>query len=404
MRVALTLLLAVHAALHLIGFAELYESALPELGGETLVSVSGGSTRAVGVLWLVAAAVLLGAAVLRTLRSEVWSVVAGAGAALSQGLIVLNWADAKAGTAANVVIAVAVAVTVATSRFKGKVSDEVRGLLARADRRSSSAVRSFELERLPQPVRRWLIRSGVVGKPRTTTVRLKQRGEIRTSPTGAWMPARAEQYFSVDPPAFVWSVDVTMRRVLPVIGRDRYGDGKGSMLIKAMSLLNVVDASGEAIDQGSLLRYLAEIVWFPSAALSPHITWVPLDGSRAKAIMSYGGVTVSAVFSFDAQGRFSSLRALRPMGSGRSAKLEEWFVPVFEWRRVDGVEVPVRGDVVWRLSTGDFDCYRWEITDIEFDPTSPYPAEVERAGEKPVKAARSHVRDALAGEVETNPR
>jgi hypothetical protein len=373
MRFVLTLVIAVHAALHLIGFAKsLKLAALPQITGKTLVPLSTGSAHAVGYLWLAAAGVFLAAAFLRTLRNDDWWLVAAAGVVLSQGLVVFHWADAKAGTFANVTIGVAVVVAAATTRFKGDLYDDVRSLLAGASRTEPAAVRPADLERLPQPVRRWLVRSGVIGKPPARTVRLIQRGEIRTSPTGAWMPFRAEQYFSVEPPAFLWSADVTMMRTLPIVGRDEYLDGKGHMLIKALSLVSVVDATGKRIDQGTLTRYLAEIVWFPSAALNRRVAWIPLDGTRAKAVMSYGGVTASAVFSFDDLGRFTSMRAERFMGGGADARLRPWVARASEWRRESGVEVPVRGDVAWQLESGAFDYYRWEIAELEVDARTPY--------------------------------
>jgi hypothetical protein len=89
--------------------------------------------------------------------------------------------------------------------------------------------------------------------------------------------------------------------------------------------------------------------------------------------MTYQGVTASAVFSFDGQGRFTSLAAERYMGAGPDAPLTEWFVPARAWQNVRGIELPVRGNVVWKLPNGDFDYYRWEIVDVEYDTMVPYP-------------------------------
>ncbi len=53
-----------------------------------------------------------------------------------------------------------------------------------------------------------------------------------------------------------------------------FKDGKGSMIIKVLSLINVVnDSNNEKINQGTLQRYLGEITWFPTAAVSPYIKW-----------------------------------------------------------------------------------------------------------------------------------
>jgi hypothetical protein len=42
---------------------------------------------------------------------------------------------------------------------------------------------------------------------------------------------------------------------------------EGRMLIKAASLVTLDDANGEEMNQGEMMRYLSEIMWFPSAFL-----------------------------------------------------------------------------------------------------------------------------------------
>ena len=269
-----------------------------------------------------------------------------------------------------VVAAVIALVAGATRRFHRANDDEARALLAEARGSTGRFVEPRELERLPPPVRRWLDVSGVVGHARAVTVRLAQRGELRTAPDKPWMPVAARQVFSVDPPGFVWSVDARMMRVLPIAGRDHYVAGRGRMLIKLAALFPVADATGPAIDQGAMLRYLGEIVWFPSAALSDTIAWEPIDARSARATMHFAGRSVSAVFAFDDQGRFASLTGQRYLGSGPDARQETWFIPATEWRKFCGVEVPVRGTVTWKLASGDFDYYRWEILDVQINPTA----------------------------------
>jgi len=156
-----------------------------------------------------------------------------------------------------------------------------------------------------------------------------------------------------------------MMHVLPFAGQDRYVDGHGRMLIKLASLITVADGSGSEIDQGAMLRFLGEIVWFPSAALSPYIRWEAIDDRSARATMQYAGLTVAALFTFDEGGRLVSLTADRYMSSGGKASLEKWSIPITEWRTVRGVGMPVRGGAVWKLPGGDFDYYRWEIVDVE---------------------------------------
>lgn len=67
------------------------------------------------------------------------------------------------------------------------------------------------------------------------------------------------------------------------------------MLIRLFSIFPVAAASGKEMDQGALLRYLAEMQWFPSAALNRYIQWEEIDSFSAKATMSDQGVTASGV-------------------------------------------------------------------------------------------------------------
>ena len=129
----------------------------------------------------------------------------------------------------------------------------------------------------------------------------------------------------------------------------------------------IVDATGPTIDQGTLLRFLGEIIWFPGAALAPYLTWRALDDVTAEATMTHGGVTATARFTIDADGRVTGFRARRYMDDRTGAHLEDWYVPIDAWARFDGVEVATRGAVIWQLAAGNFEYYRWEITALEHD-------------------------------------
>lgn len=255
----------------------------------------------------------------------------------------------------------------ADAYFQSETDTLVRQLLAEVPRGRAAVVSASELAPLPEPVRRWLQASGVVGRARVRCVRLQQRGELRTSPEQAFMSARADQYFTIDAPGFIWRVSVRMWHALPIVGRDSFTSGKGRMLIMAGAMVPVVDAAGPTIDQGTLLRFLGEIVWFPSAALSPYVRWDAVDANSARATMSYRGVSGSALFQFDAAGRMTEMHAARFMDRSGGAPLTPWKVTANAWRQFHGVQVPTNGAVSWELAAGEFTYYRWQITAVDYD-------------------------------------
>ena len=355
MRFVIAAMLVSHGLIHLLGFLKPWKLAeVPQLRETT--------GRFVGTLWLLAALLLVTAAVLRVLERETWWIPGALGVVLSQGLIFFQWTDAKAGTIANVLLALPLVIAFSIDRFHETNEVQLKALLASAPQVAPSIVTMDELTRLPPPVKRWLESSGAVGRPRARTVEVIQRGEMRTSPAGAFMHAEARQAFTVDQPAFVWTVDVTMFGV-PVVGRDSFLDGKARMLIKAGGLITVADGTGEKFDQGTLLRFLGEIVWFPSAALAPYIHWEGIDERQARATITWKGTTASAVFEIDERGRVTGLFAQRYFDGSKT--LEAWAIPMTEWKTIRGIEMPTKGTAVWRLAAGDFEYYRWEIADVE---------------------------------------
>lgn len=374
MRFAFVAVMVVHGLIHLLGFVKAFGLAeVSQLSGATIVELGPAWVRPLGVLWLVAAVLIVAAMLMFVVGAPAWWQLGAIGLVLSQALIVLMWRDARAGTIANLVLAIAVAMAWGQARFDRATDDAIAGLLARtpaADAPARAVVTEAEVAALPAPVARWLRRAGVIGRPRVATVWLRQRGRLRTAADKPFLAARAEQTFAVDPPGFVWAVRTRMKG-LPIVGRDSYLDGRGRMLITASGLVPIVDATGPAIDQGALVRFLGEMIWFPSAALAPYVTWRAIDDRTAEATMSHRGVTASARFTIDDDGRPTAFAARRYLGSGADARLEDWYVPLSAWDRFDGVEVATRGNVIWKLAAGDFDYYQWELTALAHDPAPP---------------------------------
>lgn len=320
----------------------------------------------VGAVWGLASLGLLASALLLLLRDQRWWVVAALALLLSQVLIISHWKAARAGTVVNLLLAIPVLAAAGQARFHRHSQLAVERLLARVPAVAPAVVTAEELAPLPAPVRRWLETSGVVGRERAQVVRLRQRGELRTEHDQPWMHAEAEQHFSVDPPGFVWTVKVNMKG-LPVVGRDSYENGHGHMLITASGLVPIVDGRGKEIDQGTLLRFLGEIIWFPSAALAPYIRWSPIDDHAARATIHWGDGSATGVFTFDDQGRAVNMSAHRYKGAGKEATLERWEVPARRWAELSGVMMPVEGTAIWKLASGDLEYYRWEITGVDYN-------------------------------------
>lgn len=97
LRYVFVFLIAIHAAIHLIGFAKAF-------GLAEVTSLPHPIPRSEGIVWLIATALFTAVIPLFLARIEWWPIVAVIAVMASQTAIVLDWQDAKFGTVANAII------------------------------------------------------------------------------------------------------------------------------------------------------------------------------------------------------------------------------------------------------------------------------------------------------------
>lgn len=246
-------------------------------------------------------------------------------------------------------------------RFARASARAVRELLGRVPEAPVAPLLAAQLDRLPAVVRAWIVRSGAVGRERPRVVHIHQRGRMRTTKTGRWMPFRAEQWFTPTAPGFVWTVDVRAAPGVHLFGRDVCIAGRGSMRIELLAVAPVVAAHGPRIDEGALVRYLAEMIWFPAHALGSAIRWEPVTARSARATLTVGETTVSGVFTFTPWGDFERFEASRYLDEQR----EPWQIDVEPGAHgeLGGLRVPLRASVTWRLADGPWTWLHLEVLD-----------------------------------------
>jgi len=258
--------------------------------------------------------------------------------------------------------------------FHDRLEADQEELFTQCNSRCPDILTTESIRHLPPVVARWLMRSGVLNKSFDGTVHLYQQGTMRTGNNSKWMPLKAEQWFSSAVPGFLWTANVKMFPALHLAGKDSYINGKGHMLISLLSLLPIVNAAGPEIDLSSMIRYLAEIVWFPYAAVSHYIRWEEIDDLTARATITYGGNAASALFHFNEEGDFVSITAKRYYSAKGETTMEDWLVETEPgaYRTFEGIRVPERLQVTWLLKSGRFTWFLLKVNDIKYHETRRY--------------------------------
>lgn len=355
------IIVALHAVIHVLGFVKGFKlTEVPQLKS----SIS----PAMGLLWLVAAILLLLFIILYFVEFKYVWLIGFAAVMVSQILIILYWKDARFGTLPNILLGMVSLVMFGNFGFNNLLHKEINLLIEKNKITSDSILKEEDISQLPEPVKKWLHASGAFGMPYIFIGKVTQKAYLQLKPDQKqWLSATATQYISCDPPAFIWYVNVKMNNLLFFLGRDKYTDGKGRMLIEINALWPIVDEQGDKLDEGTMQRYLGEIAWFPSMALSKYISWEPINDTIAGATLTYKGKSGSGVFYFSPEGDFIRFTAQRFKDNAPDARKYEWIIEAEDYKIFEGIRIPSRLTATWRLEDRDWTWLKLEITGLKYN-------------------------------------
>jgi len=251
-------------------------------------------------------------------------------------------------------------------RLNRLIGRDVAALLAGPEEIPAGVVSAEMLKGLPEPARRYLAHSGVAGKPHVRSVYLEQTGRMRAGDRQPWMPLDARQWYTVSPPGFVW--DGTMHLgPLPIArARDQYLHGRGSLVVRAAQIIPVANVAGEEMDQGAMMRYLAEMIWFPAAFLGANIDVAPIDSQSFQVTLTEDNRGVSGQMHIDEEGRLTRIEAERYRMVDGGFELCPWSAIVTEYGEFEGLKLPCRAQALWHLESGELPYFDVAITHLEY--------------------------------------
>jgi hypothetical protein len=360
MKIVFALLLVLHGLIHMMGFAKAFQLA-------SINQLTQSISKPMGMLWVLTSILFILSAFVFLIKKEYWFLIAISAIVLSQILIIIYWKDAKFGSILNVIILLVSISAFGNYAFNLMVKKEADTIIANSSN-NSTIIYKEDCNQLPEIVQKWMQTSGVIGSKKAVSARLKQIGQMRTKRESKWMPFIATQYYNIEKPSFIWFTEVDVMPAIKMIGRDKFYNNKGEMLIKLASIIPIVDESNnEQINSGTMLRFLGEVCWFPSSALNDYIIWETIDAKSAKATLTINQKSVSGLFTFTLNGDMVSFEADRYYGGGKNAKLEKWVISVEEYKVFEGSKIPYKCHVTWKLKEGDFIWLILEIVDMEYN-------------------------------------
>lgn len=276
-------------------------------------------------------------------------------------------AEAVLGLIVLVVLSVALG-NIAWSRRTTSIRRELESR-PRPDRPASA--NSNEMDRMPEPVQRYLRRVIPDGGARIAAVTVAHRGEFNMSQTGErWRPFTSTQRIVLAPPGFDWDARIRLGALFSVRVRDAYVRGRGILRASAFGVVPVMRVDGDpGINDGELMRLLAESAWYPTFLLPGQgVEWREDGPGAARATLRDGSASAEVVVTFGPDDLMESVRCESRVRIAGGQRIGTPWVGLWSgYAHRDGFLVPTEGEAVWMLPSGPLPYWRGTITEIRYE-------------------------------------
>jgi hypothetical protein len=159
---------------------------------------------------------------------------------------------------------------------------------------------------------------------------------------------------------------------VPVVGLHLYKNETATMVIKLLNLFKVVDAKGHEMNQAETVTILNDMCFMaPGSLINKNITWKTMDAGQVKATFTNGQITVSAILTFDDEGKLVNFISYdRFETDGKTFTNLPWETPVKDYRTVNGYKLPSKADVIYKRPEGDFCYLEFSLEEIKYNVIS----------------------------------
>jgi hypothetical protein len=225
-----------------------------------------------------------------------------------------------------------------------------------------------EIEGLPDPVQRFFRTVLKDGQAIVAAVKLSQEGQFNLNEMeNKWSLFTATQFVTTQRLGFDWDARIQMAPGLNAFVHDTYLLGEGSLHASLLGLFTVAKMHGAPENnQGELLRFFAEALWYPTALLpSQGVRWEAINDTSARATLTDGATTVSAVFQFNTEGTINTFRTEARYRDKLTAM--PWSGRFWNYSVRDEMLIPLEGEVGWEYPEGTRLYFKGRTTEIHYE-------------------------------------
>jgi hypothetical protein len=187
----------------------------------------------------------------------------------------------------------------------------------------------------------------------------EQSGQMWQQPGEDPMNFCARQTVRVDAPGFLWRAVTDLPK--SIIVADYFIGGIGGLEVRLLGIFPFAHmVGGTSVNQGEVLRYLAELPLNPDAILANRaLDWTVVDPKSIKVATGLGASRGVVTFVLDDDGLIVIASAPSRIYLSENGPIARpWHGRFWDYRRAEGRLIPMQAEVAWSLDAGEFVYWR----------------------------------------------
>lgn len=356
------IIVILHGLIHLLGFVKAFNYA-------DISVLTKEISKPVGILWLLAALLMVIFAFLFIFKKDIWVYFAIVAIILSQAMILFSWQDAKFGSIANIMILIVSIVGGFHLNFKNTYKNEVKTGLEQIKDIEDTLLTKKDISHLPELVQKYLHYTGCIGKPKVTNFRIDFSGKIRSHESKEWMELTSEQYNFIPNPTRLFFLDATKKQ-LPLAGFHSFKNGTAYMDIRLLSIFKLQYMKGKEMNISETVTFFNDICCVaPGGLIDDRIQWLETEGNKVKASFTSNGITIYTWLHFNETGElvnFVSEDRFAASDDGTATQLI-WSTPLRDYKMINGYKLASYAEAIYTYPDGDFTYATFTLKNIQIN-------------------------------------
>lgn len=248
--------------------------------------------------------------------------------------------------------------------FYKKIISEIEFLKSLSSNISKNPLTLDNLGSLPLPLRSYIKYALPEASTNINYAYMQHSGLYRTKPSHNWFPIEGEEHFTAQSPNFIWFAELNIKDILKIKVREKYLNNLGNIWVRLYSLITLVNSKGKESDQSAFIRYISEMVFFPTSFLTNHyISWEEIDSGSFKALIK-GNTITEVIFHIN---EFGQIIKATTKDRYRNKTKNDWTILYDEYMDINGFKVPTYSEAIWNSNNNKYSYSKFYVTKLVYN-------------------------------------